>query len=89
MASTEFSKILGDLLPDRLVAERYKVTLRTIFRWDRRPDLRFPPAIRINNRNYRFLDQLEAWEQQRLAESIGRPQKTVRTRIEPQQEGVA
>lgn len=57
----------GGLLPDPLVADRYKVTSRTIDRWDGRPDLGFPKAIRINNRKYRRLDQLENWERERVA----------------------
>jgi len=32
------------LLPDSLVAERYKVTTRTIDRWDREQNLEFPEA---------------------------------------------
>jgi hypothetical protein len=48
-----------------LVAERYKVTSRTLDRWDRQPDLKFPRAFRINNRKYRRVNELEAWERQR------------------------
>lgn len=59
-----------ELLPDPLVAKRYKVTLRTIDRWDRQPDLGFPPALRINNRKYRRINQLEIWERQHVAEKV-------------------
>jgi hypothetical protein len=53
------------LLPDPLVADRYQVTDRTISRWDTQPELGFPKAIRINNRKYRRLSELEDWERER------------------------
>jgi hypothetical protein len=73
----------GELLPDA-VAARYKVTVRTVDRWDHRPELRFPPPLWINGRKYRYLKQLEEWERERMAENIGRPQKT---RVAHQNEG--
>lgn len=54
------------LLPDPSVAARYQVTSRTIDRWDRQAGLNFPKPIRINNRKYRRLDELETWERQRV-----------------------
>jgi hypothetical protein len=74
----------SDLLPDSHVAERYKVSQRTIKRWDDQPDLKFPLPIVINGRKYRRRDQLESWERERTAENIGRPQKT---RVAHQNEG--
>jgi hypothetical protein len=50
------------LIPDPKVAERYSVCNRTIKRWDKRPELRFPRAIDINGRKYRDSDQLDAWD---------------------------
>jgi hypothetical protein len=41
-----------DLLPRRLVAERYSVNVRTIVRWENDPDLCFPQPIEINGRAY-------------------------------------
>jgi hypothetical protein len=57
----------ADLLPDPLVAERYQVHLRTLYRWDDRPALGFPKPIRINGRKYRRVNQLETWERWRAA----------------------
>jgi len=59
--------VSSGLLPDSQVAQRYKVDPRTIARWDRRPGLNFPRAIRINTRKYRSIEQLENWERERAA----------------------
>jgi hypothetical protein len=53
---------LDDLLPDRLVAERYDCTVRTLERWDEDPELGFPPPIYVRRRKFRELSKLEAWE---------------------------
>jgi len=57
----------SDYMPDALVAARYKVTTRTIDRWDQDPDLEFPEAMRVNGRKYRSVKQLELWERRRAA----------------------
>ena len=69
MATTTINVVSDSsgLLPDPRVAARYQVTSRTIDRWDRQAGLNFPKPIRINNRKYRRLDELETWERQRLA----------------------
>ena len=50
------------LLPERLVAERYSVHVRTIDRWGRDPSLGFPPAVIIRKRRYRDAAALDAWD---------------------------
>jgi hypothetical protein len=50
------------LLADRLVAERYDVSVRTLERWDLQPDLGFPPPIHIRRRRYREIAKLDAWD---------------------------
>jgi hypothetical protein len=40
------------LLPRHLVAERYRVNVRTIVRWENDPNLHFPQPIEINKRQY-------------------------------------
>jgi hypothetical protein len=59
--------VSSGLLPDSQVAERYKVDPRTTARWDQRTELNFPRAIRINQRKYRSIEQLENWERERAA----------------------
>jgi predicted DNA-binding transcriptional regulator AlpA len=53
------------LLPDPQVAKRYQVSTRTILRWDADESLGFPKVIKIRDRNYRRLSELEAWERRR------------------------
>jgi hypothetical protein len=57
-----------DLLPDPLVAQRYHVNPRTLYRWDEQQALGFPKAVVINGRKYRRVNQLENWERQHVAE---------------------
>ena len=65
--TTKVGVVSSGLVPDPRVAARYQVTSRTIDRWDRRPELNFPKAIRINGRKYRHLHELETWERARVA----------------------
>ena len=57
----------SDLLPDPQVAARYKVSSRTLARWDNDPALGFPPPVRINGRKYRYLNELQEFERARVA----------------------
>jgi hypothetical protein len=50
------------LLPDRLVAQRYKVHVRTLARWDENPDLNLPPPTYILRRRYRSVEALDKWD---------------------------
>jgi hypothetical protein len=57
----------GTKLPTVKVAERYSVTTRSIERWKKNPELRFPKPIGINKRWYWELSDLETWERARAA----------------------
>jgi hypothetical protein len=60
------------LIPDRLVAERYGRTTKTIARWADDPEMGFPQVIRLRNRRYRDAAALDAWDaKQRAAAEIG------------------
>jgi hypothetical protein len=51
------------LMPDSKVAkDRYHVCLKTLSRWDEKPELKFPPAEVINGRKYRCTDKMDAWD---------------------------
>ena len=52
----------GKLLPDRLVAKRYDVHVRTLARWETTPGLEFPPPIYILRRRYREIEKLDQWD---------------------------
>jgi hypothetical protein len=60
------------LIPDREVAKRYHVVVRTLERWDLQPDLGFPLPVRINRRRYRELAALEAWDRRAVAQALPR-----------------
>ncbi|WFU44200.1 DNA-binding protein [Bradyrhizobium sp. CB82] len=53
------------LIPTRQVAARYNVTLRSIDRWIRDPELGFPKPIQINTRNYFDEVELDDFDRQR------------------------
>jgi hypothetical protein len=55
----------NDLLPRRLVAERYNVNVRTIVRWENDPNLGFPQPIEINKRQYYHEAELSVFERTR------------------------
>jgi hypothetical protein len=50
------------LLPDPAVARRYGVHPMTLRRWDKNRGLGFPPVIMVNNRRYREVAKLDAWD---------------------------
>ena len=56
------SKRKPGLLPDRLVAQHYEVSVRTLERWDKIPNFGFPPPIYIRRRRYREIAKLDAWD---------------------------
>ncbi len=60
------------LIPDPKVCERYDISDMTLYRWDRDPDLNFPPPIRINRRKYRKLSALMKWERARAKQTTER-----------------
>lgn len=49
-------------IPDPKVQERYSVNSDVIRRWDQNEALGFPKAYVINNRKYRKLSELRAFE---------------------------
>jgi len=49
-------------IPDSKVAKRYHVCLKTVKRWDGKPELGFPAPEWINGRRYRDSDKLDTWD---------------------------
>jgi hypothetical protein len=62
-----------DLIPDRLVAERYDVVVRTLERWDATPELGFPPPVRIRRRRFRAVEALDAWDRANARKAADSP----------------
>jgi predicted DNA-binding transcriptional regulator AlpA len=72
-----------EFVPDPQVARELGVSLMTLWRYDHDPDLNFPPAVKIRNKNYRSRLALEAWKEtmvkralQQRAERPPRERKT-------------
>ena len=63
---------MAKLLPEAAVAKRYGVHVCTLGRWDRNPDLGFPPIIQIRGRNYRDADELDAFDEEQRAKPVKR-----------------
>jgi hypothetical protein len=60
------TQLTGRKLPTRQVCARYGVCDRTIARWERDPDLKFPQATVINGRKYYDEDALTEWDRAQL-----------------------
>jgi hypothetical protein len=70
------------LIPDSVVARhRYGVSLRTLPRWDARPELGFPVPVYINGRKYRDEAALDRFDREQAIKStrtaVSRKQTTV------------
>lgn len=58
------------LVPGPQVQREFGVTSMTIWRWDRDSKLGFPPKIKLNGRNYRSRQQLEAFKAKLMAAAL-------------------
>jgi predicted DNA-binding transcriptional regulator AlpA len=74
-ASTTPSENVADVtdtfVPDPQVWKELGISSMTGWRWQRDPDLDFPPRIQIRGRNFRSRKQLERWKAEMLRRSIG------------------
>jgi hypothetical protein len=61
-----------ELVPDSRVRAEFGISQMTLWRWDRDPDLHFPPPTYIRNRKFRSRRQLEAFKKRMLREGIAR-----------------
>jgi hypothetical protein len=60
----------ADYLSKNGLARRYNVTTRTVDRWKANSNLDFPkPDLIINQREYRKVATIEAWERRRATAS--------------------
>jgi predicted DNA-binding transcriptional regulator AlpA len=62
------SKHHDELVPDKQARKECGgVSRMTFFRWERTPDLQFPPAVIINGRKYRPRSELDQFIERRKA----------------------
>jgi hypothetical protein len=54
--------IPDEFVPDPQVQKEFNITLMTLWRWTRDPELSFPPPIRVRNRNFRSRRALEEFK---------------------------
>jgi hypothetical protein len=64
---TKPSKSPRRFLRRRAQAQRYGVSLKTIQRWGRDPEMNMPDEFDFNGHPCRIEDQLEVWEKGRVA----------------------
>jgi hypothetical protein len=69
MTSNSDVDLDDEFLPKRATAERYKVCIRTIDRWERDTNLGFPKSIVIRKRRYHRLRELIEYERARARAS--------------------
>jgi hypothetical protein len=67
-----------ELVADPAVAREFSISLMTLWRWDRDPDLNFPARIVIGRRNYRSRKQLERFKARLMKQAIARRAREAR-----------
>jgi len=65
--------------PDRVVAEFFGVHVKSIKRWDRRPELGFPAAIEVNGRKYRNRREYHEFARRAAAAHASKPKNAAIT----------
>jgi hypothetical protein len=69
--SEDVADVTDTFVPDPQVWTELGISSMTGWRWQRDPDLNFPPRIQIRGRNFRSRRQLERWKAEMLRRSIG------------------
>lgn len=54
------------------LADRYHISTKTLYRWERDEKLSFPKSIKLNGRNLYPVEQIQEWERRRAGASRGR-----------------
>jgi hypothetical protein len=76
MGPHQDQQAFDEFVPDAKVAAEFGITLMSLWRWSKDPVLRFPPAVKIRERNFRSRRQLEQFKQRLLRTAIGARGKT-------------
>jgi predicted DNA-binding transcriptional regulator AlpA len=59
-----------ELIPDPQLAKKLGKSLRTLARWDEKPEMDFPQPVVINKRKHRRVREIEAWLNRRALASL-------------------
>jgi hypothetical protein len=70
MADNNHADGVDELVPDPQVLKEFCITPMTLWRWDRDPELDFPPPIIIRKRKFRMRRLLEAFKARMLRLAI-------------------
>jgi predicted DNA-binding transcriptional regulator AlpA len=65
-AADEFDK----LVPDPEVCREFGISAMTLWRWDRDPELGFPPPVKIRKRKFRHRSAIEEFKRQLLQRAL-------------------
>jgi hypothetical protein len=60
--------------PDRIIAEYLGIHVKSLPRWDRRPELGFPKPVYLNGRKFRSWSEVKAWVSRAAIEHASKPQ---------------
>jgi predicted DNA-binding transcriptional regulator AlpA len=77
-SSENVADAIDTFVPDPQVWRELGISSMTGWRWQRDPDLHFPPRIQIRGRNFRSRKQLERWKGEMLRQSIGEHSRAAR-----------
>ncbi|MCS3761656.1 hypothetical protein [Bradyrhizobium centrosematis] len=90
------SPLPDQFVPDPIVANEFNISLMTLWRWSRDPNLGFPAAIQIRGKNFRSRSEIEAFKERMLMGALRqrsekfvsqKPDSLVATRKSPQNPG--
>jgi hypothetical protein len=59
-----------ELIPDPQVLREFNISAMALWRWDRDPDLAFPPAIKIRRRKFRSRQALDDFKLRMMRRAI-------------------
>lgn len=62
--------------PDAKVAKQLGIHIKSLIRWDKRPELNFPPPLVINGRKYRRRREIQEFLRRAAVAHAAKAQKT-------------
>lgn len=65
------------LIPDPQIWAEFNISSMTLYRWDHDPELKFPPPIKIRNRNFRSRRAIEEFKCRMIRAAITHREEAV------------